>query len=131
MRPASQAGAVVPSTLPTVVIVGRPNVGKSTLFNRLTRSHAAIVDDTPGVTRDWREADVNLYNLGFRLLDTQFVTDHLSQFGTIEVRKRRFHTLLEDALESDADFARLGTDTPPQRILEILATAGPAEPGVG
>ena len=68
---------------------------------------------------------------GFRLLDTQFVTDHLSQFGTIEVRKRQFHTLLEDALESDADFARLGTDTPPQRILEILATAGAAEPGPG
>jgi GTP-binding protein len=59
----------------TVAIAGRPNVGKSTLFNRLTRKHAAIVDDTPGVTRDWREADVNLYNLGFRLLDTAGLDD--------------------------------------------------------
>jgi GTP-binding protein len=54
----------------TVAIAGRPNVGKSTLFNRLTRSHAAIVDDTPGVTRDWREAQVQLLDLSFRLLDT-------------------------------------------------------------
>ena len=38
--------------LPTIVVVGRPNVGKSTLFNRLTRSRSAIVADTPGVTRD-------------------------------------------------------------------------------
>ena len=38
--------------LPTLVIVGRPNVGKSTLFNRLTQSRAALVADSPGLTRD-------------------------------------------------------------------------------
>lgn len=54
----------------TVAIAGRPNVGKSTLFNRLTGKQAAIVDDTPGVTRDWKEAAVNLQGLRFRLLDT-------------------------------------------------------------
>jgi GTP-binding protein len=54
----------------TVAIAGRPNVGKSTLFNRLTGKQAAIVDDTPGVTRDWKEAAVNLQGLSFRLLDT-------------------------------------------------------------
>jgi len=66
---------------------------------------------------------------GFNLLDTQFVTDHLSQFGTIEVRKRRFHTLLAEALDRDADFARLPADTDPRRILEIIAAAAPADGG--
>ena len=59
----------------TVAIVGRPNVGKSTLFNRLTRKRAAIVDDTPGVTRDWRGGDVQLMDLAFRVLDTAGLDD--------------------------------------------------------
>lgn len=54
----------------TVAIAGRPNVGKSTLFNRLTGSRSAIVDDTPGVTRDWKLAKVQLLDLSFDLLDT-------------------------------------------------------------
>ena len=59
----------------TVAIAGRPNVGKSTLFNRLTGKHAAIVDDTPGVTRDWREGEAQLLDLGFRVLDTAGLDD--------------------------------------------------------
>lgn len=54
----------------TVAIVGRPNVGKSTLFNRLMGQKLALVDDQPGVTRDWREGDVKLLNLEFVLADT-------------------------------------------------------------
>ena len=54
----------------TVAIVGRPNVGKSTLFNRLVGRRVALVDDQPGVTRDRREGDARLGDLEFRLFDT-------------------------------------------------------------
>jgi GTP-binding protein len=55
---------------PTVAIVGRPNVGKSTLFNRLVGKRVALVDDRPGVTRDRREGEGVLLGLEFRLFDT-------------------------------------------------------------
>jgi GTP-binding protein len=54
----------------TVAIVGRPNVGKSTLFNRLVGRRLALVDDTPGVTRDRREGDARLGDLSFKVIDT-------------------------------------------------------------
>ena len=54
----------------TVAIVGRPNVGKSTLFNRLVGRRVALVDDEPGVTRDRREGDGKLGDLSFKVIDT-------------------------------------------------------------
>ena len=55
---------------PIVAIVGRPNVGKSTLFNRLVGRRSALVDDRPGVTRDRREGDASLLGLEFTIVDT-------------------------------------------------------------
>jgi GTP-binding protein len=57
-------------SLPTIAIIGRPNVGKSTLFNRLVGKKLALVDDQPGVTRDRREGDASLLGLEFRIIDT-------------------------------------------------------------
>ena len=55
---------------PTVIIIGRPNVGKSTLFNRLVGKKLALVDDQPGVTRDRRFGDATIAGLEFTIVDT-------------------------------------------------------------
>jgi GTP-binding protein len=67
------------SALPVVAIIGRPNVGKSTLFNRLVGKRLALVDDRPGVTRDRREGEANLLGLEFRIVDTAGFEDEEAQ----------------------------------------------------
>ena len=57
----------------TLAIVGRPNVGKSTLFNRLTGKKLALVDDRPGVTRDRREGEARLGELRFTVIDLSLI----------------------------------------------------------
>ena len=62
----------------TVALVGRPNVGKSSIFNRLVGKQLAIVHDTPGVTRDYRLADAELGAYKFRIMDTAGIEEHIN-----------------------------------------------------
>ncbi|GAA6162657.1 ribosome biogenesis GTPase Der [Pelagimonas sp. KU-00592-HH] len=71
----------------TLAIVGRPNVGKSTLFNRLVGKKLALVDDQPGVTRDLREGEAKLGDLRFTVIDTAGLEDATDD--SLEGRMRR------------------------------------------
>ena len=68
-----------------VVLVGRPNVGKSTLFNRLVRSQKAIVNDQPGVTRDRKYGQGKLADLEFTLIDTAGIDDTLKKRTELKI----------------------------------------------
>jgi len=70
----------------TVAIIGRPNVGKSTLFNRLVGRRTALVDERPGVTRDRRVGEATLGDLAFTVIDTAGLEE--SGIGTLEARMR-------------------------------------------
>ena len=108
----------------TLAIVGRPNVGKSTLFNRLVGRKIALVDDTPGVTRDRREAEGHIADLSFRVLDTagyEDVTD-----GSLEDRMRQQTELAireADIILFMID-ARAGVTPLDQRFAQVLRKAG-------
>lgn len=71
-------------SLPTLTLIGRPNVGKSTLFNRLVGKRLAIVDDRPGVTRDWKEGKGGLADWTFAVIDTPGLDD--TGDATLETR---------------------------------------------
>ncbi|WP_417603421.1 ribosome biogenesis GTPase Der [Primorskyibacter flagellatus] len=104
----------------TLAIVGRPNVGKSTLFNRLVGKRLALVDDQPGVTRDLREGDARLADLRFTVIDTAGLEE-----ATDESLQGRMRKLTERAVDM-ADIclfmidARAGVTTTDEVFAEIL-----------
>ena len=104
----------------TLAIVGRPNVGKSTLFNRLVGKRLALVDDQPGVTRDLREGDGRLGPLTFTVIDTAGLED-----ATDESLPGRMRALTERAIAS-ADIclflidARVGVTTTDMALADLL-----------
>ncbi len=84
--------------LPTLAILGRPNVGKSTLFNRLAGRQLAIVDDVPGVTRDYRAAEVDLAGRYVQLYDTAGLEDDKKDSLFVRMREQTSRALaLSDA----------------------------------
>jgi len=108
----------------TLAIVGRPNVGKSTLFNRLVGRRLALVDDQPGVTRDLREGEAKLGDLRFTVVDTAGLED-----ATDDSLQGRMRRLTERAVEmADACLfvvdARVGVTPVDEVFAEILRRKG-------
>ncbi|PLK72471.1 ribosome biogenesis GTPase Der [Rhizobium sp. TH135] len=107
-----------------VAIVGRPNVGKSTLFNRLVGKKLALVDDTPGVTRDRRPGDAKLVDLRFTIIDTA----GLEEAGP-ETLQGRMRAQTEMAID-EADLtlfvvdAKFGLTPVDQTLAEMLRRRG-------
>ncbi|ATQ67590.1 MULTISPECIES: ribosome biogenesis GTPase Der [Methylosinus] len=108
----------------TLAIIGRPNVGKSTLFNRLVGKKLALVDDRPGVTRDRREGEARLADLRFTIIDTAGLEEGAS--ATLEGRMR---AQTEAAIESaDAILfmidARVGVTPDDKYFADLVRRAG-------
>ncbi|MDH4412858.1 MAG: ribosome biogenesis GTPase Der [Rhizobium sp.] len=108
----------------TVAIVGRPNVGKSTLFNRLVGKKLALVDDTPGVTRDRRPGEAKLVDLRFTIIDTAGLEEAGPE--TLEGRMRAQTEMAID--EADLSLfvvdAKFGLTPIDQSLAEMLRRRG-------
>ncbi|MHB2210511.1 ribosome biogenesis GTPase Der [Methylobacterium sp. CM6257] len=110
--------------MPTVAIVGRPNVGKSTLFNRLVGKKLALVDDRPGVTRDRREGDVAFGGLHFRVIDTAGLEEADAQTLTGRMRMQTEAAILAADVVLFVIDARAGVLPADQPFAELVRRAG-------
>lgn len=108
---------------PLVLIVGRPNVGKSTLFNRLTKSTTAIVDDTSGVTRDRIYGDVDWNGKYFRVIDTGGYVPNSEDLFEVAIREQIEIAMDEcDAILFVVD-GRIGLTPADKEVSELLRRA--------
>jgi len=107
-------------TLPTVAILGRPNVGKSTLFNRLVGRRQAIVDDTPGVTRDRIEGVCRLAAREFRVIDTAGLEAGTPESLAGRLREQAMQGLAEAAVGLFVIDARTGVSPADEELADEL-----------
>ncbi|MGH6926226.1 MAG: ribosome biogenesis GTPase Der [Propylenella sp.] len=108
----------------TVAIVGRPNVGKSTLFNRLAGRRLALVHDEPGVTRDWREAGAEVGDLSFRLIDTAGLEEAAAETLAGRMRRQTEAAIAEADLVLFLIDARAGITPVDEHFAAVLRTSG-------
>ena len=105
----------------TVAILGRPNVGKSTLFNRLVRRRQAIVDDIPGVTRDRIEGLASLAGLEFRVIDTAGIeADDRGDDLAARLRRQTLAGLAEADIGLFLIDLRQGVTPPDREVADLL-----------
>ena len=108
----------------TIAIVGRPNVGKSTLFNRLVGARRALVDDQPGVTRDRREGEGRLGDLSFRVIDTAGLEDAAPDSLTAKMQAQTATAMAQaDAVLFLVD-ARAGATAVDRTFAELVRKSG-------
>jgi len=110
------------NTLPVIALVGRPNVGKSTLFNRLTRSRSALVSDFPGMTRDRQYGEAELAGQRFIVIDTGGITDEQHGIDQLTTEQSRQAIGEADVVLFVVD-ARSGLTPVDFEIAKILRTS--------
>jgi GTPase len=109
--------------VPVVALIGRPNVGKSALFNRIVGSHTAIVSDEAGTTRDRHFAEADWNGRSFWLVDTGGVTDDPRAPMDIEIRKQVDQAIAEADLLLLVVDAKLGVHPMDARVVDMLREA--------
>jgi len=123
--------------MPTLALIGRPNVGKSTLFNALVGKRLALVHDRPGVTRDWRTAEADLFGDALTVMDTAGVETGAADAmatamreGTLEALERADVALLlidgrAGVTAADADLAALARRSKTPVLLGVTKAETP------